>query len=101
MVDGRWGPNRMSRLFINLSDRPEIENAIFLDLKDVGVPTYDLMSWSAAIDSSFNIHHSSFDFLGLSLASRQLAREALMQAAFDHESQTHLARGPTEVDGEW
>ena len=117
MADGRYGPVRPWRLFINLSDRPEIENDVFLDLTDQrlmenrqwkmenGACT-KLVShrYCRRCDVSDILHFpfSAFHCLGICPASRQLGGDALIQAAEIPASQTqphnaaHLARGPTD-----
>src|SRR5258708_5261286 len=43
LIESRYGPGRSSQLFVNLSDRPEIEPGIFFDLIDGEmVPLYAL-----------------------------------------------------------
>ena len=43
LVESRFGPGRVTPVVINLSDRPELEPAVFYDLCDDGmVPSYEL-----------------------------------------------------------
>ena len=43
LIESRFGPGRVSPVVISLSDRPELEPAVFYDLTDVGtVPCYAL-----------------------------------------------------------
>jgi hypothetical protein len=43
LIESRFGPGRTSQLIVNLSDRPELEKAVFFDLSDnEKVPCYAL-----------------------------------------------------------
>ena len=43
LIESRFGPGRVTPVIINLSDRPELEEAVFYDLTDDGMsPCYAL-----------------------------------------------------------
>ena len=43
LIESRFGPGRVDKSIIKLSDRPELEQAVFYDLTDAGmIPCYAL-----------------------------------------------------------
>ena len=89
MSDGRWGPTRTSRLLINLTYRPELEEAVFLDLTEAGpMASYPLAEVVDERSSPMDVQP------GVSLASRLIVRDAPL-AGLPPELKEEFKWGPS------
>ena len=89
MSESRYAPNRTWQLAVKLSDQPELEESVFLELTDEGpLPSYPLASVVGCF-TPIDIE------LGLSLASRWVIRDVSLASAGCDRHGRYIPGGPS------
>lgn len=91
LIESRFGPGRPSQLVVQLSDRPELEPAVFYDLlDDEMVPCYEIFP-----DGRY--HYQVAEAAFRKEKERRLAAERAHANAASRKTPSSLARGSPAV----